>query len=448
MKPAVLFDFTSYSYIAEEHTATFSYTVTFEDSEKKIFTEKIHFPSQLKPRELPSTLLNHALESIHLILGISYWKMYCPPKIQVSSTSLSEKQAEFWKIVYRKGLGEFFYRNNIDFRDRINFPYQEDTEGDYFEIPTQKRALVGIGGGKDSIVSVELLKHHGIPITGYVVENKGQHTSVDALVKKMNIGSIKVVRELDQQVSQLKDVYKGHVPVSAIYAFVGILTALFYNYAYVIVSNEDSANEGNAYLNGEMVNHQWSKSIEFEELAQEYISSFITPSVTYFSLLRPFSELKVVELFIKYPYYFNHFSSCNRNFTITNAHKHSLHWCGECPKCAFAFAMLSAFLPRVDVHRIFQKNVYADEQLIPLYKELLGIGEIKPFDCVGTPDEVITAMYKAYVSGEYADTEVMKMFEQEIVNKGYNFDGIEKKAFATHRKDRIPHQLLPVIQSL
>ena len=65
--------------------------------------------------------------------------------------------------------------------------------------------------------------------------------------------------------------YNGHVPISGVIAFVLVTAAYLYDYTYIIMSNEKSANEGNTVLDGIEINHQRSKSYEFESDFNEYI---------------------------------------------------------------------------------------------------------------------------------------------------------------------------------
>ena len=68
--------------------------------------------------------------------------------------------------------------------------------------------------------------------------------------------------------------------------------------------------------------------------------------------------------------YFPAFSSCNKNFTIKD--KQAVRWCCDCPKCAFVFAGLAAFLAKEKVIEIFGENLFAKKDLFPLYRELLA----------------------------------------------------------------------------
>ncbi len=392
-----------YALHADDQSFTFEETLTFSEMRS----------------DLSAELLDSVLHTVHLMLGISYWKLYCPTDIQIKTKPLSKDQAQFWNTVYTKGLGEFFFKNKIDFRNLIEFPYDESISPHPISVEQQQRALVGMGGGKDSIVTSELLEEHNKPFSTFIVETQRPHIISDTVAQKVGKDIVKIHREIDSRLFELNkngNFYNGHIPISAIFAAIGVLTALLYDYSAVIVSNERSANYGNTEYLGEIINHQWSKTIEFEKLFQKYIKLYVTPSVSYFSLLRPFSEYRITEMFSKYPMYFSLFSSCNRNFTI---HKEAIHtnWCGECPKCAFVFIMLAAVLSKKEVTDIFKKNLLDNNSILPTYKELLGVEGIKPFECVGTPEEVTLAFYKTYQKGEFNDSVIMKYFEKEVMPK-------------------------------
>lgn len=401
MPKAKSFEFKSYK--VEKQEIVFNYAINFSGKKPMNFSERIYLPK--KPGKVPTEILNETLKAMHLILGISYYKLYCPEKI-ILKNPISKEQAEFWNTVYTKGLGEFFYRNKI--WPKIKFPFKKiKTAAQKFE--RQNRALLGIGGGKDSIVAGELLKEQKLDLTGFLVETEKSSPITENVIKAMEIPSLKVERFLDPKIFEKHEgSYNGHVPISAVFAFTGLLSALLYDYKYIVVANEHSSDFGNIKYKGTSINHQWSKSSEFESLFQNYVRKFITPDVVYFSAIRQFYEIRVVEIFTKYKKYFPHFSSCNRNFKVYKERTNSL-WCGECAKCAFVFAQLAAFLPKKEVVEMFGKNLFADENLVPMYRDLLGLGKLKPFDCVGTFEETNTALSMA--TNKFENDIVVKKFK-------------------------------------
>ena len=436
------FEFSSYFF--EKNEANFVYRILLQDNQSLTFTEKIQF-SDFPKQEIPSQLLDNMLHALHLLLGISYWKLYCPQTIEIKTKPLTKEQAKFWNTVYTKGLGEFFYQNKIDGRGLINFAYEENaiaTEAIAF--PRSNRSLLGIGGGKDSIVAAEMLKKLNHEMTAYLMETQKPHDLSEQVVEVLEIGKIRVKRIIDAQLfdsNNLPGAYNGHIPISAVFAMVGIFTAILHNYKYVIVGNERSANSENLIWLDQEINHQWSKSAEFEQMLQEYTKNYITPDVTYFSLLRPLSEIQIVEKFAPLEKYFYTFSSCNRNFKV---HKETglggKLWCGECPKCAFVWALMAAYLPKEKMVSIFGKNMYADESLIDLFKELLGLTGKKPFECVGTFEEMKVAMYMAYEKGEYNDNRVMRMFIEEVIPQLTNIEELTREVFVIGDMSLIPEE--------
>jgi hypothetical protein len=179
------------------------------------------------------------------------------------------------------------------------------------------RSLLGIGGGKDSMVAGELLKEAGFTFDAFLVETERKSPVVTNVVKTMKVGTLGLERKLDPKIfKEVAGAYNGHVPISGVFAFLGLLSAVLYDYRYVIVGNEQSSNFGNVQYKGMEVNHQWSKSAEFEMMLQNYTRQFLTPDVTYFSLLRPFYEIRIAEMFTHYPQYFGVFTSCNRSFKV------------------------------------------------------------------------------------------------------------------------------------
>ena len=440
------FVFSSYSSDFNRGEFGFSYQIRFSDNQTLDLTEKLRLPlSGLSQQKIPLPLLNSLLQSLHLMLGINYWKTYSPAKIVIKSVALTQKQAQFWNTVYRKGLGEFFYRNNLDFRQLVQFPFSQSSASQPISFPRQDRALVGIGGGKDSIVVAELLKKENYPLTAFIVETQKKHQLSRDVVYAMQIGSIQVQRVLDPhlfEINKQPGAYNGHIPISAIIAHIGLLAAVLYDYRFVIVGNEKSSNLGNLPWKGETINHQWSKSMEFERLFQAYTAQYITPDVTYFSLLRPWYDLKITQKFSQDEKYFSTFSSCNQNFKITKPSpiKPGSLWCGKCAKCAFMFVALAAFIPKKQVEDIFQANLLTDKKLRPIYQELLGVRGNKPFDCIGTPEETIVAFSEIAKKGEYAGSAIMDMVVREILSKAEDIEKRKMGIMGRYEDELIPEK--------
>jgi hypothetical protein len=148
-------------------------------------------------------------------------------------------------------------------------------------------------------------------------------------------------------------------------------------------------------------------------------------------------EIKIAKLFAQYPEYFDVFSSCNNNFKIIENNKTTAHRrCGTCPKCAFVYTTLRPFLTDEDTQKIFGQELYDNNELVKLYKELLGIDGIKPFECVGTNEEVTYAMYLYYkrIENNSQIPPIMEFFKNNVLPtlSANELLNLEKKLFTTY----------------
>ncbi|MEK7652890.1 MAG: UDP-N-acetylmuramoyl-L-alanine--D-glutamate ligase [Patescibacteria group bacterium] len=409
---ATVFKFVSFHADLPKRRLVFNYEIKFKSGKIEKFSEEIVFPAGCDFKKMPKELLNNFLIDLHLVLGISYYKLYAPKRFEFPY-HLSAGQANFFNILYRKGLGEFCYRNKIKFKDIARFKSAGgQTTRKVYDLPLKESCLVGVGGGKDSIVAIELLKKENLPINAYLLETEKDFPVARNVTLTAGIPAAPVKRKLDPKIfSSWPDSYNGHIPISAIIAFIGSLAAISSNNKYFAVANEHSSNFGNIKYDGETINHQWSKSEEFEEMFVDYLKENLTPSLKYFSLIRPYYEIRVTEMFSKMEKYFPVFTSCNRSFKVHLARSSKL-WCGECPKCAFMFVMLAATLPKKKVVGIFDQNLLDDNKLLPLFEDLLGLGKMKPFDCVGTFEEMRVAFKRS--SDKFADSFIVKKLSAKI----------------------------------
>ncbi len=439
------FLFKGFDYHPQEAKVDFHYEMQQND-ERINFADTLLFPQAFSA--ISESNLKPLLNNLLLMFGISYWKLFCPKTIEIVSFTLTKEQADFWNKVYTKGLGEFFYQNKIDFRNLIHFPFEETAEQPVpIALSRQERSLVPIGGGKDGIVAAKLLQKSAKSFSTLLIYTGIERsTAQEDVAKELGESVIRIYHTLDPKLLELnkrQDTHNGHVPMVAMHAFIELLAAFVYDYRYIVLANEESANYGNVEYLGETMNHQWSKSLEFEEMFQNYVTKNITQNILYFSLLRPLSEIKIAQLFSHCPEYFSHFVSCNKGFSKVKEGK--TYWCGQCPKCAFVFALLSAFLPKENVLSIFGKNLFEDASLLGLYRELLGLEAFKPFECVGTPEETQLALSYAWKKKEWNDTPVMKFFINEVLPTFNNKEETEKKLFSL-AENRLPSEFLEILK--
>ncbi len=334
--------------------------------------------------------LNRAINTLFFMAGVSYYKAYLAPTITVEDGVIDQVHADFYSKTYQRGLGEFFYVNQLDPNHTIEFPITDNSMAPIDAHGTGM--LIGLGGGKDSLVSIEQLRHHD----GVATWSVGHRSQLEPLSDVIDLPHYWVEREWDPQLLEIhkQDAYNGHVPISAILACAGTVAAVLSGKRDIVVSNERSADEPTLTYNGSDINHQYSKSSEFEKDYQAVLLADFGLSQRYYSWLRPYSELKIAEMFAStgYEKYKTVFSSCNRAFTHSSDR---IFWCGVCPKCAFVFLIFTPFIDRVELEKLWDKNLLLDPELESTYQQLLGIDGDKPLECVGEVKESRSAMIAA-----------------------------------------------------
>ena len=221
----------------------------------------------------------------------------------------------------------------------------------------------------------------------------------------------------------------GHTPFSSVIAFLSMYVGFITGADDVILSNESSANESN--IGGQTVNHQYSKSFEFERDFDLFRRRSFPQSAVYFSLLRPFCELQIAKQFAAYPQYHPIFRSCNRGS------KKNI-WCGECPKCLFVAIMLSPFLEPEKLNEIFGCNMLDKADLKEDFDGLCGFTGLKPFECVGTAEEVTLALSMTAEKYRSADAEMPALLSRFCEKNTGRADGGLLRRF--NRENLIPEK--------
>jgi hypothetical protein len=374
--------------------------------------ERIGFPDA--PALLPErkAAFSAALRLLHLMAGVSYYKAGVPGQIVVEGEALDAATAQFMDQVYLHGLAEFAYQNKLDLRGRIRFPRGNSAHAPAAALSAPRRTLVPIGGGKDSLVSVEMLKRLGEPAAAAWV---GESALIAACAQRTDLPMLNLKRTLAPELFEYNRLgaYNGHIPVTAINSAILVCAAILYGYDAIAFSNERSASEATLEYDGQPVNHQWSKSLEFERGLREYTTSHIAANLDYFSLLRPWSELAVARAFARQSRYDDVFSSCNRNFRI-RGERPADRWCGQCPKCHFVFLALAPFVAKPRLLGIFGRNLLDDAVLAPGFDALLEYHEHKPFECVGEGRESRAAMHALALRPEWREDAIVARFAEEI----------------------------------
>lgn len=343
------------------------------------FTETVTLPALDSPVPVGDGFRAIA-RLLALAAATSYYKALVPATISVAG-GLTDAERHFLTEVVTGGLAEFAYRNDLPqaLFPTIVAPTLPAVDAAPVP-PTHQRALVAVGGGKDSIVTLEAVRR----VADVQLFSVNSYEPITRTAEASGLPLIQAKRALDSGLFRLNDAgaHNGHVPVTAVNSLVACLTALRGGLDTVVFANEASSSYGNLQWHGVEVNHQWSKGLGFEGLLRAAVSPY---GVDYVSFLRPLTELAIVRRFAQLPY-LDVFTSCNRAFHLDASRRRN--WCGECPKCTFVFLMLAPFVPKAQMDAIFGKDLFADDALRPLFLDLLAIGDgHKPFECVGEPSE-------------------------------------------------------------
>ena len=402
------FRFVRCAFDAESGVARLVYA--FDDGPE--LTETVTIPGA--PFALDATraqAVEHAVRLLHLITGVSYYKAAVPNEIRIDGYAIDAATAVLMEQVYVHGLGEFAYRNGLSLHGRVRFPVGTQAPS----APSaglREHALVAIGGGKDSLVSIEALRGAGVAQT---VTWVGGSQLIAACAARTGLPTLNIGRALAPELFEYnrQGAWNGHIPVTAINSAIMVLAALLHGVDQVVFSNERSASYGSMIPGTGEVNHQWSKGWAFESAFGAHVQSHVAADLQYYSLLRPLSELAVARQFARTDHYDAHFSSCNRNFHLLGE-RPTNRWCGVCPKCHFVFLALAPFMPKPRLVGIFGRNLLDDANQTGGFDALLEYQDHKPFECVGEGQESRAAMATLGDRPEWREDVIVARFNREI----------------------------------
>lgn len=410
------FIYHNYSYELKED----SLHIEFDFEIENLIRFKPTWTIERSYHELDEKVLRNLIFNLGMAELVSYWKAVCSKNIEIRCGYLDDTQKKWWEKLYKLGLGEFLYLNNIQIdTEFLTFHNKGDKidikNANELKIPANiknTKVMIPIGGGKDSIVSIQLLKNQIDPVA-YIINPRG------ATTKTFEISEIKTLitakRTLDSNLFKLNEqgFLNGHTPFSAIVAFSAVISSYINGISYIALSNEASANEST--VEGTDINHQYSKTIEFENDFRLYETNYLKANTSYFSLLRTSSELRIASFFAKYKQYHNIFRSCNVGSKADI-------WCGNCPKCLFVYIILAPYISPLELEEIFGSNLFDNKNLLEDFRKLIGLETEKPFECVGSCDEV-NASLQFIIEKHYKNIKAPFLIEYyKETYKGLSYD--------------------------
>lgn len=367
----------------------------------RTFTERIDFTAAGGTAR-PSEAL---LRLLALTVSLSYFKATLANAVAVDFP-LSTAELTFFRTLAEHGLGEYAFVNQAEWKLTPSVTAPDATQRDTpAPVELGLRPVVAVGGGKDSIVTIEALKASGRTPLLFSVNDRG---AIKASVAASGLPYLTIARTIDPALIECnrEGAPNGHVPVTAINSVIGLITAELTGSGPVIFSNEESADYGNLVWHGRTINHQWSKSLAYEDLLRSTLAAEGLQPDRFFSLLRGYRELEIARDFARHPAYFDAFTSCNRAYRIAEADR-SAGWCGACPKCAFVFVLLAPYISRDRLTEIFGRDMLDEPEQRERMTDILGLGSQKPFECVGEPSEAVEAIALVAEGGQWRDAALL-----------------------------------------
>jgi hypothetical protein len=401
------------------------------------FSEVIQFPECIKiSNESRDAVLHQLLDVMAAYLGVSYYKLSAETTIQIAG-SFSNTAKQSIEKIYNDGLGEFYIRNELQYPPNISFQYSNTkdiqshavSDSDLRSVkPTV--ATVGFGGGKDSHVAMSMLEKMDInmDVVSVVLAD-----TVKTTLQKLSDREIKFIkRQIDPKLISLvkqNKGYNGHIPITAINSMILSIYSYFVGNNWVVFSNERGASIPTMHHGSFEINHQYSKSIYFESLFRQTLNEICGDQVQYFSLLRPFSELWIASYLGRQASGVHEiFSSCNKNFIFEGRgkNKHGQRWCGKCSKCIYTSIILAPHISKEKFVSIFQGNILNDPDNLQMAKNLCGIGDSKPWECVGDFDDTAACLFRLSFMDEWKEDAIPKILKNGLINE-YGQDYLEQR---------------------
>jgi uncharacterized protein YktA (UPF0223 family) len=435
------FSYDSYSWERRGLALILSFKYSFSEGDSIVTNVDVILPEEITDEEIKNN--EDYIFRIGIINALSYWKAHSSPNFHIKCGSLTLAEISWWKSVWYEGVGEFRYRNGlmeVSKNDWVKFVCDIAEENSKHNFGKLNGNLIGFTGGKDSTLTLGLIKDSNEKDNEIFTIHKPTE-NLQKIREVLGVSDWKetvVIRNIDEEllIKNKDGALNGHTPFSIIIGFVGLFVASLRGKEYLIVSNESSANEPT--VPGTDINHQYSKSLQFEKSFQEYINTVWPNGPKYFSILRPLGEVGIISLLSKYENAMPYITSCN---TV----KREKLWCSTCPKCLFSFLMFSAVWDIKFATKIFEVNMFEDSGNMNTLLELTGLTLNKPFECVGTTVECLAALAVVYEKQGSKDEVLLKAFydtHKEILPAPETF----KKLVCEFNENSMPDKFATIIR--
>lgn len=373
------FKFLGYELDKKTGLASFNY-----QSEDDKLTEKVQF--EIEPGEIDEEALTRAMFLAFIAIGTSYYKARAGQEVELE-TDLTKEQAGFFTKMYQEGMSQFAFENGLTRDNLARFEAKKGESRPVGPAKLAEKSLVTISGGKDSLLSAEIISEGDTEWRAmYITAQESYPSIIDKFGKP-----IIVRRFIDKEGLKKIGGMNGHVPVTIINEAISLVQAILINANHVEFGIGEEGIEPHAFIDDLPVNHQWSKTPEAQDLMHQYVKRFIASNLSVGSMLSRYSELEIAEMFAKkcWEKYGEEFSSCNVANYKQDADNCTLKWCGKCAKCANSYLLFAPFVPYEEQKKLFGHDLFEDSELTETFKGLLGVdGVMKPFECIASTTEL------------------------------------------------------------
>lgn len=336
------------------------------------------------------------LGRLGLMEALSYWKAFLSPILRIEAFPFVYGEIEWWQRFLALSMAEFCYRNNVplltpemlDLQGMVTS--QTLAQGD--ENTDPGRVLTMFSGGKDSLVAALLAAQAGLT-QDFFFYNPAP-VQYESHLK--NLGGQGTVLTLDRKIlPALLELNRlgapnGHTPYSAYLGLSAVILAISHGIGLVCAGNTRSDDDPNLRDQGLDVNHQWTKSLDFELELNRLLSILGISEVQYFSILRPFYELQVIKVMLNNSSALSHIQSCNR---VRRG------YCLRCAKCAWIGLALSVSVSNDEARLLMNGDVFGHDQAESLFRSMAGLEGTKPFECTGSEVEVRACLKELVMDG-------------------------------------------------
>jgi hypothetical protein len=461
--------FTAFRFVSRELDESGRATLRYALDDDVRFVETFDLPVGRPLGAAERASVDGLLSLLHWVAGVSYFKTAAPPRVNCDSGAPPPAAAALLEALYSEGLGEFAYVNALASLPRPNFLGQlddqpsghpedrpsgprnaESSDQPSGQAPARdgdepRRVLVPVGGGKDSAVAIEAMRHSGRELALFSVGD------ADAIARTAAVAELPRLiarRQLDPGLPALNraGALNGHVPITAIVACAALLTAALNGFDAVAMANERSASSGNLVWDGVEINHQFSKSFAAERLLRAAIAE-LAPGMQLFSVLRPASELAIARAFARLERYHAAFTSCNAIFRLDPARR-AASWCCDCPKCRFVFLVLAPFSEPAHLTEVFGADLLEDDAQFAGFALLTATGGAKPFECVGEERESVAAIGLLADDPRWRDHRVVRRLVAEVLPSQAPGDDSLAATLALSDEHAVPSSLMPSVRAL